>query len=226
MCVELYNGRRAQKEFFKNGKIFLSFIRLPFYSMKESLTISPFMSQSRGKNITSVISQFGKRLLGFIRQRVSNESDAEDILQDVWYQFATTMDTEPIQQVSSWLFTVARNKITDRYRKKKPESLDNLLGSDEEGEGPDLSGILLDDSQNPEAVHLRNLFWKTLQEALQELPEEQRSVFVWNELGDLSFKEIADMTGENVNTLLSRKRYAVLFLRERLLTLYDEIINH
>lgn len=185
------------------------------------------MSQSSGKNITSVISQFGKRLLGFIRQRVSNEADAEDILQDVWYQLTTTVDTEPIEQVGSWLFTVARNKITDRYRKKKPESLDNLLGGfDEESEGPDLSAILLDNSQNPEAIHLRSLFWKTLQEALQELPEEQKSVFVWNELGDLSFKEIAEMTGENVNTLLSRKRYAVLYLRERLLTLYEEIINH
>ena len=185
------------------------------------------MSQSSGNNITSVISQFGKRLLGFIRRRVSNEADAEDILQDVWYQLTTTVDTEPIEQVGSWLFTVARNKITDRYRKKKPESLDNLLGGfDEDGEGPDLSAILLDNSQNPEAIHLRSLFWKTLQEALQELPEEQRSVFVWNELGDLSFKEIAEMTGENVNTLLSRKRYAVLFLRERLLTLYEEIINH
>jgi len=185
------------------------------------------MSQSSGKNITSVISQFGKRLLGFIRQRVSNEADAEDILQDVWYQLTTTVDTEPIEQVGSWLFTVARNKITDRYRKKKPESLDNLLGGpDEENEGPDLSAILLDNSQNPEAIHLRSLFWKTLQEALQELPEEQKAVFVWNELGDLSFKEIAEMTGENVNTLLSRKRYAVLYLRERLLTLYEEIINH
>jgi RNA polymerase sigma factor (sigma-70 family) len=195
--------------------------------MKESLTISPLMSQSSGKNITSVISQFGKRLLGFIRQRVSNEADAEDILQDVWYQLTTTVDTEPIEQVGSWLFTVARNKITDRYRKKKPESLDNLLGGpDEENEGPDLSAILLDNSQNPEAIHLRSLFWKTLQEALQELPEEQKAVFVWNELGDLSFKEIAEMTGENVNTLLSRKRYAVLYLRERLLTLYEEIINH
>jgi RNA polymerase sigma factor (sigma-70 family) len=195
--------------------------------MKESLTISPLMSQSSGKNITSVISQFGKRLLGFIRQRVSNEADAEDILQDVWYQLTTTVDTEPIEQVGSWLFTVARNKIIDRYRKKKPESLDNLLGGlDEENEGPDLSAILLDNSQNPEAIHLRSLFWKTLQEALQELPEEQKAVFVWNELGDLSFKEIAEMTGENVNTLLSRKRYAVLYLRERLLTLYEEIINH
>jgi RNA polymerase sigma factor (sigma-70 family) len=185
------------------------------------------MGQSSGKNITSVIGQFGKRLLGFIRQRVSNEADAEDILQDVWYQLTTTVDTEPIEQVGSWLFTVARNKITDRYRKKKPESLDTLLGNpDEEGEGPDFSAILLDNSQNPEAIHLRNLFWKTLQEALQELPEEQKAVFVWNELGDLSFKEIAEMTGENVNTLLSRKRYAVLFLRERLLTLYEEIINH
>ena len=184
------------------------------------------MGQSSGKNISSVISQFGKRLLGFIRQRVNNEADAEDILQDVWYQFTTTVDTEPIEQVSSWLFTVARNKITDRYRKKKPESLESLLGSDEEGEGPDLSSILLDNSQNPEAIHLRNLFWKALQEALDELPEEQRSVFIWNELGDLSFKEISEMTGENVNTLISRKRYAVLHLRERLLTLYNEIINH
>jgi RNA polymerase sigma factor (sigma-70 family) len=194
--------------------------------MKDSLTISPLMSPSTGKNISSVISQFGKRLLGFIRQRVGNEEDAEDILQDVWYQFTTTVSAEPIEQVSSWLFTVARNKITDRYRKKKPESLETLLGPDEDGEGPDLSAILLDDSENPESVHLRNLFWKTLQEALDELPQQQKAVFVWNELGDLSFKEIAEMTGENVNTLLSRKRYAVLFLRQRLLTLYDEIINH
>ena len=90
----------------------------------------------------------------------------------------------------------------------------------------DFSAILLDKSSDPEMVYLRGLFWKTLQEALQELPEEQRSVFVWNELSDLSFKEIGELTGENVNTLISRKRYAVLHLRERLLTLYNEIINH
>src|ERR1700743_2126483 len=194
--------------------------------MDESATIPTGMGQSSSKNISSVIRLFGRRLLGFIRQRVTNQEDAEDILQDVWYQFTTTVDTEPIEQVSSWLFTVARNKIIDRYRKRQPESLDRLLESPEEEEGPDLARILLDKSQDPEASSLRNLFWKALQQALEELPEEQRAVFVWNELADLSFTEIAEITGENVNTLLSRKRYAVLHLRERLLTLYNEIVNH
>jgi RNA polymerase sigma factor (sigma-70 family) len=194
--------------------------------MEELLTIPPVMSQSSRKNITTVISQFGKRLLGFIRQRVSNEADAEDILQDVWYQFTTTVDTEPIEQVSSWLFTVARNKITDRYRKKKPDSLEDLLKPDDEDDGPNFSAILFDNSNNPETVYLKNLFWKTLQEALEELPEEQKAVFVWNELEDIPFSEIAEQTGEKVNTLLSRKRYAVLYLRKQLLDLYNEIINH
>jgi RNA polymerase sigma factor (sigma-70 family) len=192
--------------------------------MEETLPISQPMSSPSGKNIASVIGRFGKRLMGFIRQRVGSQADAEDILQDVWYQLTTTVDTEPIEQISGWLFAVARNKITDRYRKKKPESLDQLLTND--GEGPDLTGILLDNGQNPETANLRSLFWRTLQEALDELPEEQKAVFVWNELGDLSFKEIAELTGENVNTLISRKRYAVLHLRERLLTLYREIIEH
>ncbi|HET6253739.1 MAG TPA: sigma-70 family RNA polymerase sigma factor [Puia sp.] len=192
--------------------------------MEDILTINPRMPSSPGKNIASVISRFGKRLLGFIRQRVGNEADAEDILQDVWYQLTTTVDTEPIEQISGWLFAVARNKIIDRYRKKQPEPLDLQDGDD--AAGPDLTGILLDDSQSPETANLRTLFWRTLQEALDELPEQQRMVFVWNELEGISFKEIAAMTGENVNTLISRKRYAVLHLRERLLTLYQEIIEH
>jgi RNA polymerase sigma factor (sigma-70 family) len=194
--------------------------------MEELLTIPPIMSKSPGKNITSVISQFGKRLLGFIRQRVNNEADAEDILQDVWYQLTTTVDTEPIERISSWLFTVARNKITDRYRKKKPESLEDLLGPEDGEGGSDFRDILFDDSNNPETVYLRTLFWEALEDALEELPEEQKSVFVWNELEDMSFKEIAELTGENVNTLISRKRYAVLHLRERLQALYNEIIHH
>ena len=182
------------------------------------------MPASSGKNIASVISRFGKRLLGFIRQRVGNEADAEDILQDVWYQLTTTVDTGPIEQMSGWLFAVARNKITDQYRKKRPESLDLLLQSGGD-EGPDLAGILLDNSSNPETANLRGLFWKALQEALEELPDEQRAVFVWHELAGFSFKEIADLTGENVNTLISRKRYAVIHLREKLLALYREIIE-
>jgi RNA polymerase sigma factor (sigma-70 family) len=194
--------------------------------MEDILTINPRMPSSPGKNIASVISRFGKRLLGFIRQRVGNEADAEDILQDVWYQLTTTVDTEPIEQISGWLFRVARNKIIDRYRKRRPESLDTLLPEGEDNGGTGLSGILLDDGQNPETANLRALFWKTLEAALDELPEEQRTVFIWNELEGIPFKEIAGMTGENVNTLISRKRYAVLFLRERLQTLYQEIMEH
>jgi RNA polymerase sigma factor (sigma-70 family) len=194
--------------------------------MEDVLTINPRMPSSPAKNIASVISRFGKRLLGFIRQRVGNEADAEDILQDVWYQLTTTVDTEPIEQISGWLFAVARNKIIDRYRKRKPESLEPMLRDGEDPAATDLTGILLDDSQNPETANLRALFWKTLQEALDELPEEQRLVFVWNELEEIPFKEISAMTGENVNTLISRKRYAVLFLRERLMNLYREIVEH
>ena len=204
--------------------IYLSCVYL--ISMGDVLTIEPVMSLPTRKNISTVVSQFGKRLMGFIRQRVNSEADAEDILQDVWHQLTATIETAPIEQIGSWLFTVARNKITDRYRKKKPLLLDDLFGApDEEGEFP-FAEILFDESGNPESEHLRALFWKTMQEALLELPEEQRQVFVWNELEDLSFKEISERTGEKVNTLISRKRYAVLHLRDRLQTLYDEIINY
>lgn len=190
------------------------------------------MRAANQKNITSVVGQFGKRLLSFIRRRVDNEADAEDILQDIWQQLTITVDTEPIEQLSGWLFKVARNKIIDRSRKKRPESLESLLdifagtGYGEGEADPDFTGILLDDSKNPETTYLRDLFWKTLYKALDELPQEQRQVFVWNELDDLSFKEIAARTGEKVNTLISRKRYAVLHLRQRLLELYQQIIEH
>ena len=187
--------------------------------------ISARTSASTTNTIASVIGRFGKRLLGFIRSRVANEADAEDILQDVWYQLTMAVDTTPIEQMSGWLFAVARNKIIDRYRKNQPDSLDRLLQLSEEEGGSELAGLLLDDSGNPEAAHLRALFWKELQNALDELPEEQRAVFVWNELGELSFREIAELTGENINTLISRKRYAVLHLRERLMALYHEIIE-
>jgi len=194
--------------------------------MERSAIISPGTSASAGKNIASVIGRFGKRLMGFIRRRVGSEADAEDILQDVWQQLTIAVDTTPIGQISGWLYAVARNKITDWYRKKRPESLDRLLALTEEEGGSELAGLLVDASRDPETANLRALFWKELQDALDELPQEQRAVFVWNELGELSFKEIAAMTGENVNTLISRKRYAVLHLRERLLNLYHEIIEH
>jgi RNA polymerase sigma factor (sigma-70 family) len=194
--------------------------------MDEMLTIQSAMSNTSRKNISSVISQFGKRLFSFIRQRVSNEADAEDILQDVWYQLTSTVDSEPIEQVSGWLFRVARNKIIDNYRKKKPESFDESLEFQNEDGEINFREILMDNSNNPETEYLRSLFWETMDKALDELPEEQRKVFVWNELEDIPFKEIARRTGEQVNTLISRKRYAVLHLRERLNSLYKEIINY
>ena len=194
--------------------------------MGDPLTIQTVMSLSSRKNINSTINRFGKSLSSFIRRRVTNKPDAEDILQDVWYQFMTAGDGEPIKEVSNWLFRVARNKITDSYRKKKLDLMGDLLYSGAEDKEMDFKDFLFDDSGNPETEHLRNLFWKELQSALKVLPEEQKNVFVWNELEDIPFKKIAESTGENINTLISRKRYAVLYLRERLMILYEEILNH
>jgi RNA polymerase sigma factor (sigma-70 family) len=150
-----------------------------------------------------------ERLLGFIKRRVRDESDAEDIVQDVFYQLAASYSvTEPIEKLTAWLFRVARNKIIDWYRRRHPHA--------------ELSEALPDHDQSP-ATHLeRVVMGEQLEEALDELPEAQREVFVLNELEGMSFKEIAEITGEPLNTLLSRKRYAVLYLRERLQELYDE----
>ncbi len=193
--------------------------------MKDTLTIAPGMTADRKRNITQVITDYSKRLMGFIRKRVNNEADAEDILQDVFYQFVG--NTQPIEQMTAWLFTVARNKIIDRQRKKKPESLEDLFGEEENEEGGlNWSEFLFDASDNPEKDYLRTLFWEELNNALSELPEEQRQVFILNELEGVPFKEIAERTGETVNTLLSRKRYAVLHLRNRLSVLKDELLNY
>ena len=162
-----------------------------------------------------------KRLFDFIRRRVRTEEDAEDILADVFYQLISSYSvTEPIEKMTSWLFTVARNKIIDWYRKKRPESLPR---SESDPSLPlNLEDILYDPTQNPDQVYARSLVWTELAGALDELPEEQKQVFVMHELEGKSFKEIAEITGEPINTLLSRKRYAVLFLREKLRELYYE----
>lgn len=162
-----------------------------------------------------------KRLFDFIRRRVRTEEDAEDILSDVFYQLISSYSvTEPIEKMTSWLFTVARNKIIDWYRKKRPESLPRDLN--DPSMPLNLEDILYDPTQNPDQVYARSLVWTELAEALDELPEEQKQVFVMHELEGKSFKEIAEITGEPQNTLLSRKRYAVLYLREQLQELYDE----
>lgn len=184
------------------------------------------MAEEQRQNIVQVVREYGKRLFGFIRNRVKNDADAEDILQDVWYQFSNVVDTEPIEQISGWLFRVARNKVTDQYRKRKTELLDDW--SDEVDEDGDLrfSDLMPIDTSTPETEHLREVFWQELFAALDELPQAQREVFVWNELEDQTFQEISDRTGENIKTLISRKRYAVQHLRSRLETLYRELLEY
>ena len=182
------------------------------------------MSDQPRQNIIQAVRDYGKRLFYFIRGRVDTEEDAEDILQDVWYQFSNVMNAEPIQQTSAWLFRVARNRIIDQYRKQKPASLVEELNRDEEPDHPFREFLFADDA-DPESMQLREIFWEELFTALDELPEEQRQVFIWNELEEISFNEISEMTGENINTLISRKRYAVLHLRKRLEQLYKLIIQ-
>ena len=192
--------------------------------MDDGLTITAEMSAEQKKNITQIINAYSKRLFGFIRKRVNNDADAEDILQDVFYQFIG--NTQPIDQLTAWLFTVTRNKITDRYRKQKPDTIENVFATEDGEESFDWTEVFFDQSDNPETEYLRSIFWETLSNALDELPEEQRRVFILHELEAVPFKEIAEQTGETVNTLISRKRYAVLHLRERLKVLRDELINY
>ena len=176
------------------------------------------------QNIVGIVREYGKRLFGFIRQRVKTDADAEDVLQDVWYQFSRVADAEPIEQISGWLFRVARNRVTDLHRKQTPDALEDYAYADDEGE-LHFKDILLAAPDTPETEYFRQLFWDELFAALDELPAAQRDVFVWNELEDQTFQEIADRTGENIKTLISRKRYAVQHLRVRLGTLYQEFIN-
>jgi RNA polymerase sigma factor (sigma-70 family) len=187
--------------------------------------VPKLMSTDQKRGIAQVVHNLGRQLMRFIRVRVSSEADAEDVLQDVWQQFATTLEAGPVEQVGAWLFTVARNRIIDRYRKPRMASLDAMLAEAEEETGFDFAGFFLRDDKTPRTEHLRNLFWEQLHAALAELPEEQREVFVWHELESLSFQDIAALTGENVNTLLSRKRYAILHLRLRLEPLRAELFS-
>lgn len=182
------------------------------------------MADPSRQNIIRVVKDYGKKLFGFIRGKVNSDEDAEDILQDVWYQFTNASATQTIEQVSGWLFTVARNRITDKYRKQKPVLLDDLGYTDEEGDNF-MQDILLAQDDDPAVSGLRKLFWEELFTALDELPEKQRQVFIWNELEDLTLQQIADQEGENLKTIISRKRYAVQHLRKRLETIYTELLH-
>jgi RNA polymerase sigma factor (sigma-70 family) len=167
------------------------------------------------------------RLLSFIRNRVSSTEEAEDILQDVFYQFVAGFDTiESLDRVTSWLFSVARNKIIDRYRRdaSRPQRADLSLQLGLDEEAPiTLQDILPDLGNTPEDKYFREMIWETIMEALEELPAEQREIFILNEMEEKGFREISEETGVSINTLLSRKRYAILALRKKLQKLYDEL---
>lgn len=181
------------------------------------------MTQEQDQRIADVVERDRSRLRNFIRRRVSDASDAEDILQDVFYELVEANRLlMPIEHVTAWLFRVARNRITDLFRKRKPQSLNDPVAT-EEGERLDLESLLPSSDAGPDTVYLRSVLMDEFDLALEELPDEQREVFLAHEVEGRSFKEIAAETGVSVNTLLSRKRYAVLHLRERLQSMYDEL---
>ena len=182
------------------------------------------MSNQNDSVVNDSIQQFGGKLFGFIRKRVRNEEDAQDILQDVWYQLSNFANVADLENVGAWLYRVARNRVTDSYRKKTTDSLEDYsftTGEDEVGVFKEL--LLLDDTNNPELAMFKENFWDELMEALAELPEKQREVFIWNEIEDMTLQQIADKTGENIKTIISRKGYAVKHLRTKLNHLYEEL---
>jgi RNA polymerase sigma factor (sigma-70 family) len=182
------------------------------------------MALEQDQRISEVVKREGSRLRNFIRRRVTDPGDVEDVLQDVFYRLVEANRLlMPIDHVTGWLFRVARNRITDLFRKKKPELFSDAVIESEEGDELQIEDLLPSPDAGPEALYLRNLFLDEMELALEELPEDQREVFVAHELEGRSFKELAAETGVSVNTLLSRKRYAVLHLRERLQTIYDEL---
>jgi RNA polymerase sigma factor (sigma-70 family) len=181
------------------------------------------MTLDRDQRISEVVEREQSRLLNFIRRRVPDARDAEDILQDVFYEpVEANRLLMPIDHVTGWLFRVARNRITDLFRKKRPESLSDTAFADEDDEMRQLEDLLPSPAAGPEALYARNVLLDELELAVDGLPEEQREVFVAHELEGRSFKEMAAATGVSVNTLLSRKRYAVRHLRERLRRVHDE----
>jgi RNA polymerase sigma factor (sigma-70 family) len=174
------------------------------------------------RSISDAFEKERGRLAGFIRRRVPDAGDAEDILQDVFYELVEAARLlQPIEQVGAWLYRVARNRITDRFRRKKTRAEIEPIEQDDDGE-PALEDLLPSASVGPEAAFARRLLLEELDAALDELPAEQREVFVAHELDGVSFKELAARTGVGVNTLLSRKHYAVVHLRRRLQAIHDE----
>jgi RNA polymerase sigma factor (sigma-70 family) len=194
--------------------------------MNEALSIKG-MAPEQDQRISEVVKLERAKLKNFIRRRVPDERDAEDILQEVFYELVEAYRMmKPIERVSAWLYRVARNRITDLFRKKTPEALANdPVAVNEDGESLLLEDLLPSPDAGPEATYARSVLLDELDAALDELPEEQRQVFVAHEMEGRSFKELAQTTGLNVNTLVLRKHYAVIRLRERLEAIYEEFLR-
>jgi RNA polymerase sigma factor (sigma-70 family) len=186
------------------------------------------MSPKESEKIGNVYKEERSRLLGYIRNRVPDKVEAEDILQDVFYQLTVGFrDIRRIETLTAWLYKVADNRITDLFRKKKPFKINYSDTAMDDADGPlTLEEILPSLGSTPEDEEIKEMIWETIEETLSELPGEQRDVFVANEFEDLSFREISERTGTGVNTLISRKRYAVLALRVKLCELYKLLKNN
>jgi RNA polymerase sigma factor (sigma-70 family) len=192
----------------------------------EERTAKEWMATQQDRRIRATVEDQRARLWNFIRRRVADEADAEDILQDVFYEFVQAYRLmKPIEQAGAWLFRVARNRIIDLYRKRKTDPLSEQPASVENGEPLKLEELLPSPDSGPEAAFARGLLLAELEDALNELPDEQREVFIAHELEGRSFKDLAADTGISVNTLLSRKHYAVLHLRRRLQAIYEEFMR-
>lgn len=196
--------------------------------MTQTRTFAFPMIKEQDDSIRDVIQQNGKKLFDFIRNRVREPEDAEDIFQDVLFELTTAYRMmQPIEKIAAWMYRVARNKITDQYRKKRPDLLEDQLifRSQDDDDQLFLQDLIRSSSLSPDREFDQALIWDAVEQALEELPAEQREVFIKHELEGITFNEMVETTGLSLNTLLSRKRYAILHLRERLQGLYDEIIN-
>jgi RNA polymerase sigma factor (sigma-70 family) len=193
--------------------------------MDEQSGITSMTEQDR--ELTEIIAEERSRLRNFIRRRVPNEADVEDVLQEVFYELTGAYRLmEPVQRWSAWMFRVARNRIIDLFRKKRLEALgSDPVAASEEEEALPLEAVLRSLAAGPAEEYARTVLLEELEEALAELPQEQREVFIAHEIEGCSFKEIADRTGVRVNTLLSRKHYAVVHLRRRLRAIYEEFVR-
>lgn len=199
--------------------------------MNAAIAITGTMTAEQNEQIAETVQKERRRLFSFIKDRVPETEDAEDILQDVFYEL-TEMSRlmKPVEKISAWLFATARNKITDLFRKKKAVPFSKVVSdtgaSDEENETEEFYSLIPDVTDGPEMLLMREVVRDEMNKALNKMPRKHRDVFVQTEIEGKSFKEISSATGVPVNTLISRKRYAVLFLRERLQEMYDELLTN